>query len=84
MPVSVVSAQTQLKTSAGRVKKVHVQVAGAAGTINDVAAAGVGNPILAVPATLGFTMDFGTDPIPFANGICVNPGAGQTVVVFWD
>lgn len=84
MPLSVVGSDTQLKTSPGRIKMIHVQVAGAAGVIYDEASSGTSNPILAVPATLGFTATFYGSPVPFVNGIRVTPGAGQTVVVDWD
>jgi hypothetical protein len=83
MPISVVAAQTQLKTSPGRIWSVVVLVAGAAGTVNDIASAGAGNPILPLPATLGYTFS-PARPVNFAAGICVNPGAGQTAVVDWD
>ena len=83
MPVSVVAAQTQIKVGWGIIKSIEVVVAGAAGTVNDVAAAGTGNPILGIPATLGWSVVY-QFPLPFGAGLCVNPGSGQTLVVDWS
>jgi hypothetical protein len=73
-----ITAQTVVKTGAGRVIRFVVNVAGAAGTISDVATTGgvaAANLIATIPATVGiYELDW-----PVANGIVVTPGAAQVL-----
>jgi hypothetical protein len=78
-----ISAATVVKASAGRLFKISVIVAGAAGTVNDVATTGgaaIGNQISVIPAANG-VFDFNW---PCATGIVIVPGAGQVVAVTWQ
>lgn len=72
-----------LKTTKGQVAKVSVIVAGSAvGAVYDRATtSGVAasNQLYVIPNTVG-VYDLN---MPFANGLVVTPGTGQTVVVSW-
>lgn len=78
-----ITAATVVKATAGRICTVVVNVAGAAGTLNDCAttgAAAAANLIFAIPATVGvYKVDF-----PCLAGIVVAPGAAQVVSVSFD
>ena len=79
-----ITANTVVKTLAGRVVKVAVLVAGsAAGGVYDaktVAGSSVTNQIAVIPNTVGvYSID-----IPTFNGIVVEPGTGQTVVISYS
>ena len=71
-----VSASTVIKAGPGRIGRVSVTTAGAAGAIYDsltVAGVGASNLIAVIPATVGiYTVDF-----PVTNGIVYVPGASQ-------
>ena len=72
------AAATLIKTGAGRVCRVIVTTAGAAGTIYDSAnSAATTNPVFVVPATLGI-YDVN---LPVRYGIVYVPGAAQVAVV---
>ena len=76
-----ITAATVVKASAGTIANVVVVVAGsAAGSVNDAAttgAAAAANKIFSVPNTAGvYVLDF-----PFANGLVITPGTGQTLAV---
>lgn len=75
-----VSASTVIKAGPGRLVRVSVITAGAAGTVNDcstIAAAAIGNQIGVVPATVGiYYFDW-----PCLNGIVYVPGAAQVVAI---
>ena len=78
-----ITAATVVKATPGRLFKVSVIVAGAAGTINDCATTGVAaasNQVGTTPAAVG-TTDFNW---PMQAGIVVVPGAGQTVAITWE
>ena len=78
-----ITSATVIKATSGRLFKVSVIVAGAAGTINDcatTAAAAASNQVGTSPAVVG-TIDFNW---PMATGIVVVPGAGQTVAITWE
>lgn len=78
-----IAGATVVKSSAGRCVRVSVLVAGAAGTVNDVAttgAASIANQIFTIPATVGvYEVNW-----PCGVGIVVIPGAGQTVAVCYQ
>jgi len=76
-----ITATTVIKTTAGRIAKISVLVAGSgAGSIYDAAstgAAGAANEVAVIPATAGvLNIDF-----PVSNGIVVSPGTGQTLAI---
>ena len=74
------SASTLVKAGAGRLVRVSVTTAGAAGAIYDsatIAGAGASNLIGVVPATVGiYFFDW-----PTINGIVYVPGAAQVVSI---
>ena len=75
-----VSAATVVKAGSGRVARVSVSVAGAAGTVNDsltTGAVAASNQIAVIPAAIGiYLIDW-----PFISGLVVAPGAAQVVAV---
>jgi hypothetical protein len=76
-----VAATTVIKATGGRLHKVNVTTAGAAGAIYDNNATGTGNTaanlIAVIPATVGiYTLDW-----PCVTGITYVPGASQVVSV---
>lgn len=76
------TAQTVVKTSAGRVASVSVIVAGSApGTLYDASQPNITlAPIYVIPNTIGvFVVNLPTD-----TGLVVVPGTGQTVTVSWS
>lgn len=76
-----ITGATLVKPGPGRVATVLVNVAGAAGTINDtLASPGASNLIFNIPAVAGaYQLDF-----PFSNGLYVTPGSAQIVAVSFD
>lgn len=70
------SGDTLIKSGVGRLVRVSVTTAGAAGAVHDagaVAGAGAGNLIAVVPAAVGvYYLDW-----PVLNGIVYKPGAAQ-------
>ena len=72
-----------IKGTPGRVAKISVLVAGAAGTLNDCATTGAvatANEIMAIPATVGLIdVDW-----PCAAGIVATVGAGQTIAISYE
>ena len=70
------SADTLIKLGVGRLVRVSVTTAGAAGAVHDagvIADATAGNLIAVVPATVGvYYLDW-----PVLNGIVYKPGAAQ-------
>jgi hypothetical protein len=75
-----ITAATVIKASPGRLVRISVIVAGAAGTANDcttTGAAAAANEVAVIPAAIGpVLLDW-----PCLTGIVVAPGAGQTVAV---
>ena len=78
-----VTAATVIKAGAGRVARINVTVAGAAGTLSDCAttgAASAANLIMVVPATVGiYNIEW-----PFALGLVYTPGASQVASISYD
>lgn len=78
-----VTAATVIKATPGRLVKICVTVAGAAGTANDcitTGAAAAANVLCAIPATVGvIAVD-----MPAKVGIVITPGAAQVVSVSYD
>jgi|SRR6185437_15236539 len=78
-----VSGTHVIKASPGRVIRVNVLVAGAAGTINDcatTAAVATANEVAVIPATVGpIDLEF-----PCLTGITVAPGAAQVISVSYQ
>lgn len=78
-----ITAATVVKATPGRLVRINVLVAGAAGTANDCATTGsaaVGNEIAVIPAAVGtYVLDH-----PCAAGIVIAPGAAQVVSVSFD
>ena len=77
------SALTLVSAGAGYLVSFAVTVAGAAGTLNNAAttgAAAASNALCATPATVGIY------PVGarFTNGLVINPGAGQTLLVTYS
>jgi hypothetical protein len=77
------TAQTVIATGSGYLVNFAVVVAGAAGTINNTATTGgiaATNALCTTPATVGVY------PVGarFTDGLVVNPGAGQTLVVTYS
>ena len=74
------TSATVIKASPGRLVRINVIVAGAAGTANDcttTGAAASANEIAVIPAAVGpILLDW-----PCLAGIVVAPGAGQTIAV---
>lgn len=80
---SVLTASTLVVSGAGRLVRVSVIVAGAAGTAynsNTTAGAGASNALYVIPATVG-VHDVGVN---FSNGLVISPGAGQSVNVTYS
>lgn len=76
-----IAAATTVKASAGRLFRVSVVVAGAAGVICDNnGACAAANIVGALPAVVG-TYEFNW---PMLTGIRVEPGAGQTVAITYQ
>ena len=76
-----ITTPTVVKTTAGRIAKINVLVAGSTnGSINDAATTGAvaaANEIAVIPDTIGsYSIDF-----PVSNGIVITPGTGMTVSV---
>jgi hypothetical protein len=75
-----ITATTVIKASAGRLVRINVIVAGAAGSANDCTTTGAvaaANEVAVIPAVVGpVWLDW-----PCNNGIVVAPGAGQTIAV---
>ena len=78
-----VAASSVIQTGAGRVGRVSVLVAGAAGALYDtatVASAAAANEIAVVPATQGtIAID-----VPFTNGLVYIPGSSQTATICYN
>lgn len=78
-----ITTGTVVKLGAGRVARVSVNVAGAAGALYDVAtvaSAVAANQIAVVPATVGiYTVDF-----PVNLGLVYVPGASQVAAVSYN
>ena len=80
---ALLTATTLVAPGAGRLVRLSVTVAGAAGTVNDAAAIGSAassNAICAIPATVG-VHEIG---VYYTKGLVVVPGAGQSVNVTWS
>lgn len=78
-----VATSSVIQTGAGRVAKVNVLVAGAAGALYDsatVASAAAANQIAVIPATVG-VIDIN---FPFTNGLVYQPGASQTASISYN
>lgn len=75
-----ITTATVVKATPGRLVRINVVVAGAAGTANDCAttgAAAAANVICAIPAAVGvINVEW-----PCATGIVITPGAAQVVAV---
>lgn len=75
-----ITAAAVVKATPGRIAKLVVTTAGAAGTVNDcitTGAAAAGNLIATIPATIGiYDLDW-----PCLVGITITPGAAQVVSV---
>jgi hypothetical protein len=75
-----ITAATVIKAAPGRLVRISVIVAGAAGTANDcttTGAAAAANEIAVIPAAVGpVPLDW-----PCLAGIVVVPGTGQTIAV---
>jgi hypothetical protein len=75
-----ITAATVVKATPGRLVKISVTTAGAAGTANDcitTGAAAAANLIAAIPAAVGvISLDW-----PCAVGITITPGAAQVISV---
>jgi hypothetical protein len=75
-----ITSPTVIKASPGRLVRINVIVAGAAGAANDCAttgAAAAANEVAVIPAAVGpVLLDW-----PCLTGIVVAPGAGQTIAV---
>lgn len=78
-----ITAATVLKAAPGRLYKLVVIVAGAAGTVNDcltTGAAAAANELCVLPAVVGpVEMN-----VAFLTGLVVVPGAGQTVAAYFN
>lgn len=75
-----ITAATVVKATPGRLVRISVTTAGAAGSVNDCAttgAAAAANLIGVIPATVGVL----TFEWPCATGIVITPGAAQVVSV---
>ena len=80
---SVITANTLVLAGAGYLVRYSILVAGAAGTINNansVANSASSNALCVTQATVG-VFNVG---MPFANGLVVKPGSGQSVVVTYS
>jgi hypothetical protein len=78
------SANTQIKVGSGRLARVSVTTAGAAGSLYDSANLNAGitaaNLIGVVPATVGvYLFDW-----PFYNGLVYEPGAAQVASITYS
>jgi hypothetical protein len=78
-----VATSSVIQTGAGRVAKVNVLIAGAAGALYDSATvtnAAAANQIAVIPATVGVVdIDF-----PFTNGLIYIPGTSQTASISYN
>ena len=74
---------TVLKTGGGRVARVIVNTAGAAGTLSDCSTTGAvaaANLIAVIPATAGvYYLDF-----PYSVGLTYTPGANQVASISYS
>jgi hypothetical protein len=80
---SVITASTLVISGAGYLVRYSILVAGVSGTINNsnsVANYDSSNALCATQATVGI-FNVG---MPFASGLVVNPGAGQSVAVTYS
>jgi hypothetical protein len=81
-----ITANTVIKAARGTIIGINVIVAGsAAGAVYDaatVAAAAAANQVGVIPNQVG-AVPMPPQGIPCLNGIVVEPGAGQTIAVFW-
>lgn len=81
-----ISGNTLVKAARGTIIGINVIVAGsAAGAAYDsatVAAAAAANQVGVIPNSIG-SVPMPPQGIPCLNGIVIEPGAGQTVAVFW-
>lgn len=78
-----ISAATTIKVGPGRVVRLIVTTAGAAGTVNDCAKpsdAAAGNLVAVIPAAVGPVMI----DVPCQVGITITPGAAQVLSVTFD
>ncbi len=76
-----VGSATVVKSSPGRLASVSVIVAGSSGEIYDATSTTItSKPIYIIPATLGVVFV----NMPFAAGLVVAPGSGQTVSVSYS
>ena len=75
-----ITANTVVKATTGRVARISVLVAGAAGGVYDAATVAAGtsaNQIAVIPAVVGvYEIDF-----PVFNGIVLKPGAAQVLAI---
>lgn len=78
-----ITAATVLKVGPGRLVKLVVVVAGAAGTVNDCAttgAAAASNELCALPAVVGpIEMN-----VAFQTGLVITPGAAQVIAAYFN
>lgn len=78
-----ITAATVVKATPGRIAKVTVNVAGAAGTVSDCITTGAvaaSNLVWAIPAVVGvYDLDW-----PCLLGIVVTPGAAQVVSISYN
>ena len=80
---NVLTSSTLVISKPGRLVRVSVIIAGAAGTAynaNTTAGASASNALFVIPATVG-VHDVG---VHFENGLVITPGAGQSVNVTYS
>lgn len=78
-----ITTATTVKNTPGRLIRISVLVAGAAGTVNDCATTGAvatANQICVIPATVGVISLLW----PCSTGITISPGAAQVVSVSYQ
>lgn len=78
-----ITAATVLKVGPGRLVKLVVITAGAAGTVNDCAttgAAAAANELCALPAVVG-PIDMN---VAFQTGLVITPGAAQVIAAYFN
>jgi hypothetical protein len=78
-----ITTATVIKAAPGTMIAFTVNVAGAAGTINDTTTTGgvaAGNQMAPIPAVVGVYYI----PMPFLNGLVVAPGAAQVVSITYQ
>jgi len=77
------SASTLIKAGSGRLSRINVTTAGAAGAVYDSATVGgvsASNLIAVIPATVGqYQFDW-----PVANGLVYVPGSAQVASISWS